>query len=107
MNENLYRYVNDRLSLTDMDFVSGFSLFRKDGNTLKLILDKETSGNSLDLNLDTDVNSRNIVAFRMNMLEGEIWVLVLADSGSTPWSQWKMKVNIADASVSKGIAKEK
>ncbi|KJD42354.1 hypothetical protein [Paenibacillus terrae] len=95
VNENLYRYINDRLSLTDMDFVCGFSLYRKDGNTLKLILDKGTSGNSRDLNLDTDVNfaavvaakdereqahhnkpypERNIVAFRMTMLEGETWV---------------------------------
>jgi hypothetical protein len=95
VNENLYRYVNDRLDFTDMDFVTGFSLYRKVGNTLEIILDKGTSGKHRPLDLDVHTNyaavvavkdenelahsnipypGRHLVAFRMTMLEGETWV---------------------------------
>ncbi|WP_245850923.1 hypothetical protein [Paenibacillus herberti] len=95
VNENLYRYVNDRLGFGDMDFVTGFSLYRKEGNSLELILDKGTSGKHRTLNLDTDTHfaavvavkdeqeqahynnpypGRHLVAFRMKMLKGETWV---------------------------------
>lgn len=95
VTENLFRYVNETLDFTDMDFVSGFSLYRKDGNTLKLILDKGTSGKNRTLDLDADVHyaavvavkdeqeqahgnnpypGRHLVAFRMTMLQGETWV---------------------------------
>lgn len=95
VNENLYRYVNDKLDFTDMDFISGFSLYKKVDNTLKLILDKGTSGKHRILDLDSDTDfaavsaakdeieqayynnpypGRHLIAFRMTMLEGEIWV---------------------------------
>lgn len=95
VNENLYRYVNDRLDYSDLDFISGFSLFRKVGNKLHLIMDKGTSGKRYILDLEEDINfaavaaandeqekahfnvpyaGRNVVAFRMSMLDDEIWV---------------------------------
>lgn len=95
VNENLFRYVNDRLSLSDLDFISGFSLYRKEGDILKLIMDKGTSGYNGDLRMNEDIHfaavvaarnnneqvyhneprpGRNIVSFRMAMLEGEIWI---------------------------------
>lgn len=78
-----------------MDFVTGFTLYRKVDNTLELILDKGTSGRNRPLDLDVDTHfaavaavkdeneqahynnpypGRHLVAFRMNMLEGETWV---------------------------------
>ncbi|WP_256253226.1 hypothetical protein [Paenibacillus sp. UNC496MF] len=95
VTENQYRYVNDSLVFTDLDFVSGFSLYRKEGNTLKMIMNKGTSGKKRDLDLDEDINyvavaaakdeagqaysnnpypGRHVVAFRMDMLEDETWV---------------------------------
>ncbi|MFD2614680.1 hypothetical protein [Paenibacillus gansuensis] len=95
VNENLFRYVNNRLDLSDLDFISGFSLYRKTENTLELILDKGTSGKHRNLDLDADAHfaavvavkdeqeqahynnpypGRHLVAFRMTMLEEETWV---------------------------------
>lgn len=97
INENLYRLINDKLALHDLDFVTGFSLYRKVDNQLHMILDKGTSGASpdpLDLqnpgrpfaavdaaNGETDdaisntpYPGRKIVAFRMKMLNNETWV---------------------------------
>lgn len=95
VNENLYRYVNGRLSFSDLDFISGFSLYRKEGEVLKLIMDKGTSGYNGDLYMNKDVHfaavlaadndndqvyhdkprpGRNIVSFRMAMLEEEVWI---------------------------------
>lgn len=95
VNENLYRYVNERLDFNDMDFVSGFSLYRKEGNSLHLVLDRGTSGKHRTLDLDADAHyaavvavkddqeqahinnpypGRHLVAFRMTMLQGETWV---------------------------------
>lgn len=95
VTENQYRYVNDSLVFTDLDFVSGFSMYRLEGNTLRLMMDKGTSGKKRDLDMDSDTDyaavaaakdregqaysnapypGRHVVAFRMDMLEGETWV---------------------------------
>lgn len=97
INTNLYRITNEKFTLYDMDFVTGFSLYKKEENKLKLWLDKGTSGaikGDLDLtddvgkyaavdaanSLSTDafINNpypgRYIVAFKMNMLQGETWI---------------------------------
>jgi hypothetical protein len=97
INENLYRLTNDKLELHDMDFVTGFSLYRQVENQLHLILDKGTSGSgtgTLDLQnpgrpyaavdaansgtdeafIHTPYPGRMVVAFRMKMLNEEVWV---------------------------------
>ncbi|MBP3962517.1 hypothetical protein [Paenibacillus lignilyticus] len=95
ITENQYRYVNDALAFTDLDFISGFSLYRQEGNTLKLMMDKGTTGKKRDLDLESDQDfaavaaakdmmgqaysnnpypGRHVVAFRMDMLEEETWV---------------------------------
>lgn len=95
INQTLYRSVNDCFSLHDMDFVTGFSLYRRVGNILEPIMDKGTSGKkrSLDLNVDTafaavlaamdpegkafqntPYEGREVIAFRLDMLDGESWV---------------------------------
>jgi hypothetical protein len=95
VSENLYRYVNGRLEFSDMDFVSGFTLYHKRGNSLVPFWDKGTSGRNRSLDLSNDKQyaavaaanddneqahynnpypGRHIVAFRMTMLEGEMWV---------------------------------
>lgn len=94
-NQNLYRFVNHRLDFTDLDFISGFSLYRKVGSRLEVILDKGTTGKIKSLNLDEDTSyaaviaakddleqahhsipypGRHLVAFRMQMLQDELWV---------------------------------
>ncbi|MFD1956467.1 hypothetical protein ACFSL6_20350 [Paenibacillus thailandensis] len=95
INENLYRYVNGRLDFTDMDFISGFSLYRKGDRSLELIMDRGTSGKYRTLDFEEHAHfaavvaaqdemeqahyhnpypGRHLVAFRMAMLEGETWV---------------------------------
>lgn len=95
VSENLYRFVNGRLDLSDMNFVSGFSIYRKVENKLEFLMDKETSGRSRTLDLDVDEHyaaviaakdeqgqaifnnpypGRFVVAFRMLMLNDEVWV---------------------------------
>ncbi|WP_127531211.1 hypothetical protein [Paenibacillus kobensis] len=54
INENLYRLINGKLQLHDLDFVTGFSLYRIVDRTLELIADKGTTGASPDrLSLDS------------------------------------------------------
>ncbi|TYP78253.1 hypothetical protein [Paenibacillus methanolicus] len=95
INQNLYRYVNGCFNLHDMDFVTGFSLYRRAGDTLEPIMDKGTSGNKRPLDMKADTGyaavlaaedpqgkahlnapyeGREVIAFRMDMLDGESWV---------------------------------
>lgn len=98
VNENLYRLNNGRLSLTDLDFVPGYSIYRIQGDQLQFIQDKGTSGNSPEIIDMKDPKNRELavvlaaqstkqavyedepypgrilIAFRMNMLEDEKWV---------------------------------
>ncbi|WP_336775137.1 hypothetical protein [Paenibacillus sp. MMO-58] len=97
INENLYRYINEQFELHDLDFVSGFSLYRVEGDHLLPIINKGTSGSHfhpIDMNnpgklyavvdaaKDQDdaaishipYEGRKIVAFKMKMLNNETWI---------------------------------
>ena len=98
INENLYRLTNDKLELHDMDFITGFSLYRRENEYLKLILDKGTSGASKETlaleasdgqhyavvdaaNSETEEAFSNnpypgrvVVAFRMKMADNQVWI---------------------------------
>lgn len=99
INENLYRFVNGKFDLTDMDFITGFSLYRLVGTKLVPIMDKGTSGSytgDIDIELlrnsnlaavnaahsdanmqaymNTPYPGRYVVANKMKMLQGETWI---------------------------------
>ncbi|MFB5268211.1 hypothetical protein ACE41H_15700 [Paenibacillus enshidis] len=99
VNTNVYRLVNQRLSLHDLDFILPFTIYWIDGDKLRLIMDKGTSGASKETLSINDSNElryaavvaalnpskegiikhtpypgRNILAFTMRMQYDEYWV---------------------------------
>ncbi len=99
VNTNLYRFTNGKLKLSDLDFISGYSIYRIEGEYLEKFYDKGTSGSDFGpFNLRSDAHKgiavvdaansegdlqafhdepypgRQVVAFKMKMQGGLTWV---------------------------------
>ncbi|RED75956.1 hypothetical protein [Cohnella phaseoli] len=99
LNITLYRFVNKRMSFSDLAFISGITIYRQKDDWLYKIADERTTGvspNILDINDSVYENysmiaavraevdkphwvnpypGHYVVSNRMRMMEGEVWLL--------------------------------
>lgn len=100
-NKSLYRLVNDCMNFYELDFVCAYTIYEVDGDVIRKIHDKGTTGVSPSIIALTEENAekyaavnvamqeedeedgptynnpfpgRTVVSYRMKMLAGEVWI---------------------------------
>lgn len=71
INKSLYRLVNDCMNFYELDFVCAYTIYRVDGDVIRKIQDKGTTGASPDTIALTEVNADRYASVYVAMLPEE------------------------------------